>query len=191
MDRLILVKHSHPEIRAGIPAAEWILSADGRTRCVALADRLAAFRPFRLFSSREVKAQETATLVSDRLGVPWSTVEGLHEHERASVELLPQAEFERSVKALFERPDDRVFGEETAATARARFGEAIDGLLDQRGEEDTVVVSHGTVISLLLAERAAVEPFALWKSLGLPSYVVLSLPGWRVEAVVSLDAEKR
>jgi broad specificity phosphatase PhoE len=191
MDKLVLVKHSQPEVHPGVPAAQWRLSAVGRARCGTLADRLASFQPFRLFSSREPKAEETAAILARRLGVGWTTVEGLHEHERERVGLLPQADFEKAVEGLLERPGERVFGEETGAAARGRFGRAVDGLLTGRGAGNVVVVSHGTVISLLVAERAAVDPRGLWRGLGLPSYVVLSLPEWRLEEVVRLDAAEQ
>jgi hypothetical protein len=37
-------------------------------------------------------------------------------------------------------------------------------------------VAHDTVISLYVARIAGLEPAVLWKRLGLPSFVVLSLP---------------
>ncbi len=46
MPRLILVKHSLPEIVPALPANEWRLSEGGRPRCRVLAERLAAYSPF-------------------------------------------------------------------------------------------------------------------------------------------------
>jgi hypothetical protein len=46
------------------------------------------------------------------------------------------------------------------------------------------MVSHGTVISLFVAECARIDPYDLWRKLELPSYVVLSLPELQLLDVV-------
>jgi broad specificity phosphatase PhoE len=56
MSHLILVRHSLPEMVAGVDAREWRLSDEGRERCIALAKRLAPYQPARLISSDEPKA---------------------------------------------------------------------------------------------------------------------------------------
>jgi hypothetical protein len=49
-----------------------------------------------------------------------------------------------------------------------------------------VVVAHGTVISLYVAGRTGAPPFGLWKRLGLPSFVVVTVPDGRVVSVVEV-----
>jgi hypothetical protein len=61
-----------------------------------------------------------------------------------------------------------VYGEESASAALARFSAALDRL-----DEGTVVVSHGTVISLYAAARSGRDAFELWSSLELPDLVVV------------------
>jgi hypothetical protein len=41
-------------------------------------------------------------------------------------------------------------------------------------------VSHGTVLSLYLAPILQREPYELWRTWGMPAYVVLSLPDMQV-----------
>ena len=66
MLRLILVKHSLPEIVPDIPSAKWHLSDEGRRRALVLAGRLSSFEPSRVVSSHEPKAVETADkLIAD------------------------------------------------------------------------------------------------------------------------------
>ena len=77
-----------------------------------------------------------------------------------------------------------VFGDETATEALARFRSAVDGVVEAHRDEDIALVSHGRVISLYVADYVGVEPFALWKRLGLPSFVVLSVPEREVIEVV-------
>jgi probable phosphoglycerate mutase len=176
MPKLILVKHSLPEIRAGVPPAEWHLNEEGRRRALALARHLKAYQPDMVVASKEPKAKETAEIVSRKLGTPLRFGDDLHEHERRTVGLLSRQELDEAAAFLFERPDEIVFGEETAMQALGRFRTAIDGVLKSYPERNVAVVCHGTVISLFVAECSGVEGPSFWKRLGLPSFVVLSLP---------------
>jgi broad specificity phosphatase PhoE len=190
LPELLLVKHSLPEIVPGVPAREWHLSEVGRLRCEALAEMLAERGPSVLVSSIEPKASETAQIVAGRLGVPWETREGLHEHLRESVPFLPSQEFEERVREFFRKPRKLTYGEETAEEAHRRFAEAIEGILVAYPGESVAVVAHGTVISLFVAGIAGLEPFSLWKRLGLPSFVVLSRPDMKVGGIVENAGEK-
>jgi broad specificity phosphatase PhoE len=186
---LILVKHSLPAIVPAVPAAEWRLSAEGRRRCAALAERLVPWRPTRLVASEEPKAAETAALVAGHLGLPWEMAAGLHEHERRTVPFAGEAEFRAAVAALFAQPEHLVYGEETAAGARTRFAAAVDALLARYPDATLAVVAHGTVISLYATARAGVDSYALWRRLGLPAFVVLSQPDGRIMSVLeTIDA---
>jgi len=176
MNKLILVKHSLPEILPEIPASEWHLSVEGRRRCQVLGDELAKHAPDLIFSSPEPKAQETGQIVAQQLVKPLFIIPGLHEHERKTVRFTNEEQFEASVNEFFEQPDALVFGEETAAQALNRFSSAVDQLISQNRDQNLVVVSHGTVIALFVANNCGIEPFPFWSRLDLPSFVVLSLP---------------
>jgi broad specificity phosphatase PhoE len=94
-------------------------------------------------------------------------------------QILTRDDFEARVRSLFARPADVVFGVESADRARLRFTQAVMRLL-LRAREDVIVVSHGTVMTLFVAEAAGVEPFAFWKGLEMPCAVTLSLPELRL-----------
>lgn len=169
--RLILVKHSHVNIVPGRPPRTWELSAEGRRRALILAERLADIRVARVVSSVEPKAVETAEIVAQRLGVPAVTAPGLHEQARDTAPFLGAEAFETAIAWLFDEPHKVVFGEESADAAADRFAAAVDALA---GEHDEIVVAHGTVIALYVSRAAGIDPYPLWQSLELPSYVVLS-----------------
>ncbi len=164
---LLLVRHSAPELDPARPADEWRLSDEGRERCRPLADRLAVFEPRMLLSSPEPKARETAELIAEPLSLAVHVDERLRETARSSVGWLEREELARGIAELFARPQELVFGEETADHALARFSSVVDGL------QRAVVVSHGRVISLYAARRTGRDPFELWRSLKLPDVVVL------------------
>ena len=180
MRRLILVRHSVPDIRRDVPAAEWRLSAEGAARARALSRQLQPADATCVFTSREPKATETARLLAGEWQLPVEEVPGLQEHERPEAQLLSRDAFERKIADLFARPGQLVFGAETADQARRRFTAALVRLLT-RAAGDIVVVSHGTVIALFVAEVSGVEPFAFWKRQEMPFAVTLTLPELRLE----------
>ena len=191
MRKLILVRHSAPEIVPGVPANEWHLSNTGRRRCVALAETLAAHDPALVCTSLEPKAIETGSLVAGILGIPLETAPSLHEHDRRDVGFLQdQKQFRAQVAHFFEYPDDLVFGYETADEAHSRFSRALRAVIEGHRTGTLVVVSHGTVMTLFVARAAGLDPVPLWNQLGLPSFFLLSLPDFDVlELVTSLPAE--
>lgn len=184
MRRLVLVKHSMPEIEPDKPASAWRLGKVGRRRSEALAVRLRDFNPDVIWSSREPKAVETADIVAGSLGIPVRTADGLEEHHRNRVPYFPTMdEFESAIKRLFCKSDQLVLGTETAGQALNRFSAAINDVIDA-GQKDSIVVTHGTVITLYVASVAHVQPFCLWRRLGLPSLVVLMIPSMQIQSIV-------
>ena len=120
--RLVLVRHSMPEIERGRSASSWRLGEVGRHRSELLADRLSGLDPEVIWSSREPKAVETAEVVAGTFGVPVQTADGLEEHHRCGVLYSPtRNEFEREIEQFFHRPDQLVLGTETAGQAINRF----------------------------------------------------------------------
>jgi broad specificity phosphatase PhoE len=189
MHTLILIKHSNPEIKADVPAKFWDLSTEGRERAANLAEKLAKYAPQTIVSSDEPKAIQTAQIVADVQRIPHHVAQNLHEHDRSNILANDgQSQFEAKVASFFERPDDLVYGLETATTALSRFSLALDEVIDRFPVDTLAVVAHGTVITLYVAEACVIDPFPFWKSLQLPSYVVLSMPTKRlVEAVPSIE----
>lgn len=184
MNKLILIKHAQPEIEPQVDALYWHLSAAGRASCTLLAERLAAYQPTLIISSDEWKAIETAQLVAKELGVPTEEATGLHEHDRRGAGYLSGAEFQRNIALLFATPDTLVYGNESGTQARARFSTAVREIVATHRNANIAIVAHGTVISLFTAQANNIDDYALWRRLGLPSFVVLSLPHYKLLEVV-------
>jgi broad specificity phosphatase PhoE len=184
--RLVLVRHSTPEIRRELPAREWRLSPDGVARARALSRRLSPPAADTIFTSLEPKAVETARALAGEWGLAVNQVPGLHEHERPEARMLTRDAFEQKIRELFARPNDLIFGVETADQARRRFTMAVMRLVVlQQG--DVMVVTHGTVMALFVAEAAGMDPFALWRRQEMPCAVTLTLPDLRVERTTTLN----
>jgi broad specificity phosphatase PhoE len=173
---LTLIRHSQSQLEPERPASQWALTAEGRRRCIGLAERLAAYAPSLIVTSRERKASETGALVAARLALPTVVADGLHEHQREHVGWLSNPAFEQAVSAFFTQPNELVFGEETANQAGARFDAAVRDVLAAHPGQNIAIVSHGTVMTLFVAQHAGMAALSFWKRLGMPAIVVLSLP---------------
>ena len=176
MKTLILIKHARPRVDPAIPSHEWTLSDEGRQSCAALAERLRPHAPGVIVTSDEAKAEETGRLVAEALGVPHHTAPGLHEHDRSNVPHMRTPEFVSAVAQFFKRQTDLTLGRETAEQAGERFEKALRASLADYDSRDAVaVVSHGTVLALFAARHSDADPFALWRAMGLPSFLVFDV----------------
>jgi broad specificity phosphatase PhoE len=187
VSRLILVRHSLPDIRREVPAAEWHLSPEGVARAKALARTLDPGDATSVFTSPEPKALETAQALGAVWGLRVEAAPGLEEHLRPEAQWMSRDAFEQKVRDLFACPAERVFGAESADQARRRFTMALMRVVT-RASGDLVVVSHGTVMTLFVAEVAGVEPFGFWKRQEMPFAVTLTLPELQLTGTTFLSA---
>jgi broad specificity phosphatase PhoE len=184
MTRLILVKHSAPQIAPDVISHRWVLSEAGCGRCDWLADQLNAQGVSRIYSSLEPKALETAALVALRLGLVVEPRRNLHENDRTGLGFVSQEELRRRLSNFFRQPVQITIGRETADSAFRRFAEAIGNIVSNENGKHSAVVTHGTVLSLFVARHNAIAPFDLWSRLGLPSYVVLNSNSFSFDGAV-------
>ena len=183
--KLILMRHSLPDINPELPSHHWKLSDEGQRRCEPLAESLAKYHLDKIFTSIEPKANETGQILSQLLNRPFQIADGLHEHERDNVEFFKSTRgFEAVIAEFFARPNELVFGRETADQAHQRFSTAIDALTERHKDNDLAVVTHGTVMTLFVSRITGVKPFTFWQCLDLPSFAALTLPNLELIEVV-------
>jgi broad specificity phosphatase PhoE len=179
--RIVLVKHALPTLEAGVPAREWQLNKDGEAQARGLAARLHSFMPFELTSSHEPKARRTAEIVASELGMPFRAQVGLEEFDRPALPLLPANEHTALNAPIFSDLSRRVLGRESGAEAMQRFRAAVVSLIDaNRLSEPLVIISHGTVIALLVSAHNDVDGFQLWRELSCASFLVVTYPGFKL-----------
>jgi broad specificity phosphatase PhoE len=172
---LILVKHSVPEIQADHPANTWHLSQEGQQRAQRLAAQLKSFEPEVILSSSEPKAKETADILARQLQLNVRIIPGLHEHDRRNVSYLSHDKFQAAIRDFFQKPNELVFGNESADEAYSRFYRALHSILNEHKDQTVVIVTHGTVISLFVSRLTGSSDLELWQMLGLPSFIALDL----------------
>jgi broad specificity phosphatase PhoE len=184
MRKLILIKHARPQQVEGVPPEHWGLSDEGREACKALAELVRPLAPAVIATSTEPKAQETARVVGEIIGVPSEAIEDLGEHDRTGVPLMATREFISLMALFFKQPSRLVLGNETADKMASRFQRAIDGVLRAHPDGNVAVASHGTVIAQFAADHGAGDPFVLWRKMGLPSLIAFSIPDYHVTETV-------
>ena len=164
---LHLVRHGLPLIDPQRPAAEWELDPAGFDDIWALRESGRLPQRASWFCSPEPKAQQTAQLLSDGdVGI----IDDLREHERAAGLL---DDFHDRVRAAFAAPDQPAApGWEPMSALRLRLLPAVRPILDAHGDDDVVLVGHGTAWTLLVAELTGQEPdLERWRSLGMPDVI--------------------
>ena len=176
MRKLIVIKHAKPQRMEELPPEKWPLSDEGREACKKLTEVLRPHDPAAIVSSEEPKARETGRIVAELLGKPSATAPDLQEHDRSNVPLLESREFISMMALFFKNRRGLVLGRETAEQAASRISRAIDSVLRGYPEGNIAIVTHGTVQALFAADCGAGDPFVLWRKMGLPSFMVFSLP---------------
>lgn len=170
---LYLVRHGRPLVDTARPAHEWELDPSAYDDIWALREsgRLPARAAW--FSSPEPKALGTAALLTDaQVGV----IEDLAEHRRESSDWID--DFADTVRRAFDDPDRPAYdGWEPLADCRRRVVAAAMPVLATLGDDDAVLVGHGTAWTLLVAEITGAEPDSLaWQALAMPDVIRLDPP---------------
>jgi len=173
MNSLIFVRHSIPAIDPEIPSDRWSLSKEGEVAAHELALRLNEYAPCHIISSPEPKALGTANILSAHLACAVGIEADLREHERHQVGFMPSAVFAAQIARFLQSSSVVTFGDECADTVYTRFSQTIKRVLSQYHDENIVVVTHGTALSLYLGRLCQIDAVALWQSLQLPDAFIL------------------
>jgi broad specificity phosphatase PhoE len=166
---LHLVRHGRPMVRRGVPAAQWDLDPASYDDVWALRSSGRLPTAAAWFTSPEPKAVQTAQLLTDgEVGV----LEELREHERSGEWL---DDFTGAVRRAFEHPDEAaVPGWEPLAACRDRVVPAVRRVLDVHGDDDVVLVGHGTAWTVLVADLTGRPPdLQRWESLAMPDVLTV------------------
>ena len=180
--QLLLVRHSSPSITDGMSYRDWPLSNEGKKLAVRAAEGIAEVSPGQIFASDERKALETAKIIGRHCGVAVEVEPDLREHDRTGVTWRDSATRQRELEALFANPSHVVFGRESGSQALRRLTAAIDRVT-VRTPGPWVLVTHGTIMALYLAELTGRAPMEIWSCLRMPTVASVD---WRNHRLVDL-----
>src|SRR5262245_33523417 len=176
---LHLVRHGPVVVDLARPSSQWDLAPGALETITPLARKVrhAGFR--RVVTSIQRKAVQTARVLAEELGTSVESRPGLEEHHRLGEQRIDSDEaFHKTISEFFARSTVVVFGTESALMAVERFHRAVQDVMMET-DNDELIVSHGTVISLLVERGGNGPAFSVWRSLRLPDHVMLEWPTLR------------
>ncbi|CDN50647.1 histidine phosphatase family protein [Neorhizobium galegae] len=143
---------THPQVRIdpNVPVPRWGLSDVGAARARAAAQSEWARKLGRIISSDEVKAIETAEILSLASGISIEIAEDTHENDRSATGFLPPPRFEDAANWFFAHPEESFKGWERAVDAQSRIVSVVTRILAEHDPSTPIAfVGHGGVGTLL------------------------------------------
>ena len=165
MRELFLVRHAESDLDPTIPPEGWGLTSNGVKQARDAGNELRNAGLVAIFCSAEPKAQRTADLIAGAVGLRSREIEGLGEHRRDSWGFLGRDEFNRAVGEVFDAPGESVLGAETGKPALRRFNDAIVEADRKSPPGAIALVSHGTVMSLVLSHLNDEPAGPIWEAM--------------------------
>jgi probable phosphoglycerate mutase len=153
---LLLVRHAEPDAMLD-STVDPALSEAGRWQAAQLAERLRATAADAVYTSATRCGTETAAVIAEAHGLPYTEVHdlsGIRFHsDRLSAAAAPGAELAaRLVELLVERPTwDALPGLEPSRVFRHRTIQAVEALLARHVAGRIVVVTHASAINAYLS----------------------------------------
>ncbi len=155
------VSHPNVVIDPERPVPLWSLSDEGRRRANEMLRAPWISDIDTVVSSEETKAQETATILADHLGLTVELRAALGEIDRSSTGYVPHDRHHDLALRCFAEPESSADGWERAVDAQRRIVDAVADLLaDGRGRADArdiAVIGHGGVGTLLYCQLAGLD----------------------------------
>jgi broad specificity phosphatase PhoE len=178
MTNLLLIRHAMPAWGSHAPPSKWVLTEQGREKSRVLGAYLKERRVGRIIASTEAKAVETAEIAAKMADVSQVTQDhDLREHDRDNTPTPAGADRQSLVIECIRNPNELIWGSETVSAARDRFSSAVNRLLDNAQDDETVaIVSHGTVITTFVGEKLGIDPVPIWESMGTPWLIEIEWP---------------
>lgn len=177
MNAFLLVRHAPTFQDSTQPSNQWKVAEEAERACQELATKIQPVEPTLIITSTEAKARATGEFLAEALRLYSFTADGLEEHDRTGVPYVKDDQvWQATLKSLFNEPQKRVLGKETATEALERFEAALKRELDAHKDDVPILVSHATVISLFVARHNNLDPYAFWQTVKMPEALLLRRP---------------
>jgi broad specificity phosphatase PhoE len=188
MATLYLVRHPETRVDLSIPSSQWSLSERGMSQAQRLA-RQSLWRDIAMiYASDEPKSITTARVVAAYQGIPWQTRACLGELDRSSYQPPDIAAYRSAVTRMLSYPEESIRGWETRAHAEERIVTCVEGLVAHRHEDNIAIVSHGIVLTILVAHLTGMsELYEFWRDMRFASVATLDTARWVLTSSFSND----
>lgn len=133
------------------------LTEIGQVQANALTDRLATLEVAAIYASPILRAQQTASIVAEKVGLSIHTADPLREFDCGVMEGRDDEEAWKAHDAVVEAWDKgdyfyHIPGGENFNDIRARFVPFVEGLVEEyaQSDGDIVLISHGSMLQQML-----------------------------------------
>lgn len=146
---------THPQVNVDpkIDVPKWGLNKTGKQRIDSLVEKLVHEPPlaskFKIVSSDETKAIETAEPLANMLSSELIKDPMMGENDRSATGFLPPDKFEQVADQFFANPGDNILGWESAQDAQKRIVARYNFHRRNHPDYDLIFVGHGAVGTLL------------------------------------------
>lgn len=171
MTKIFLVRHAETE-QSHDDATFWPLNDNGEKQVQSLAQQPFWTEVKAIITSDERKAVSTVDRIAFERKIPLFMHPGLRELRRTPEWI---EDYEARVLEVFQKPAISIGGWERAAGAQSRILATVDELIARYDPEPFAIVSHGMVLSLLLATLNNItgQVFDVWQQLGFATVVLI------------------
>lgn len=149
MGYVYFVRHAEPLVDEGSAPHRWGLSDTGRQSTRRLAQDIDWSQVAFIACSHEVKAQQTAAVLSESGGVDWRVIDGLQELRAAWFE--NQEMLAHRFTDYLESRHDPDF--ESWDEALSRFTQAVFEVMQASGPKRPIIVSHGRILTVYFRSK--------------------------------------
>lgn len=182
MRLLYLIRHATPAIRPEVPPRDWLLSERGIEEAAALAATADSWGIEALYASSEPKAQATALIMGDALGLLVRVVDAFDELIMGPEWITNADAFNEQVRAILEDSGQQPRSAERAPAAAERFAAGV--AIARQDAFPAAIVSHGRILAAYLSRELRIEsPFEFWREIPMPGWACLDLDGPRPRLV--------
>lgn len=185
---MLFIRHADVVIDESVDSTAWRLSENGHSQTHQLAPQLVHLNIDRILTSHEPKAVQTGAALAEIWGVPAQIFPNLHEHERGSGGFVGNREAWLEMVAQFlTRPDELVFGEETAVQAAMRMKTAVRTAEQTFPNEQLAFVTHGRILTAFLsAHNPDLDAITYWQTLTLPAAIIVDHNNFTISQTLTM-----
>jgi broad specificity phosphatase PhoE len=189
MPYLYLIRHPRTHVDPTRATAEWNLSDEGYSQVEALADAPFWHSVSALYSSTQPKATRAASAIAVQHNIRLTLSPDLVEVQRGSDVFRSLNDHHTQLRQFFLNPHEHISGWETAATALARFQNAVTEIRELYAGRSVAILSHGTVLTLFTAMLDGEVPtLERWQAIGFAAVATVDMKTNKIIQPFTTDA---
>ncbi|WP_100012976.1 histidine phosphatase family protein [Lentibacillus sediminis] len=166
MKKVYIIRHCEAQGQSG----EALLTEEGRKQALELANHFSGMKIDRILSSPFERAFQSIKPLAEQLNLTVEMNQQLTERVLSTENL---SDWLPKLRATFDDMDLRYAGGESSREAMKRIGEVLQGVWESEAE-NTIIVTHGNLMSLLLKHINEEFGFGEWKKLSNPDVFLLT-----------------